>query len=355
MASRIESNQQFLTDLFAGPFRGHAVIFDPVFPFPITWEQGDVTVAENPVADWVPQLLRMYEYRLQWSEAIQDDSVPYANVWSGTALFAAAFGSPVHCYEDSPPCALPCVSTAEEADALAMPTLQARPLARALECAQLLREALGPDVPIAVPDIQSPFDIAALIWRKEDLFVAMYEEPEAVKRLVDKCHRLLVDFLQTFRREIGNVNYCHCPYAWAPPELGIWLSEDEAGSLTPAMFEEFCLPSLIDLSQTFGGLFMHCCANADHQYANLLKIPNFRGFNRHQDATDAQLTVDTFAGRTPWMVAWIYRDFADRLLDMAPANMRFLLNMAAAYGEDEAKALYAHLRERSPRVEAASV
>lgn len=84
----------------------------------------------------------------------------------------------------------------------------------------------------------------SLIWNKEDLFPSMIEAPEAVHRLVDQCHRLLTDFLQTFQREIGEVNFCHCPYAWAPPELGCWLSEDEAGSMNTAMFDAFCLPTM---------------------------------------------------------------------------------------------------------------
>jgi hypothetical protein len=46
------------------------------------------------------------------------------------------------------------------------------------------------------------------------------------------------------------------------------------------MFEEFCLPELCDLSATFGGLGMHCCADADHQFESFKKVPNFYAFNR---------------------------------------------------------------------------
>ena len=31
--------------------------------------------------------------------------------------------------------------------------------------------------------------------------------------------------------------------------------------------DEFCLPELIELSNTFGGVGLHCCANAQHQFA----------------------------------------------------------------------------------------
>ena len=37
MDSRILRNQRYLADLFAGPFRGHALIVDPE-PIPAEWQ-----------------------------------------------------------------------------------------------------------------------------------------------------------------------------------------------------------------------------------------------------------------------------------------------------------------------------
>ena len=144
-------------------------------------------------------------------------------------------------------------------------------------------------------------DIAALVWNKQDMYTAIYDDPDAVKRLVAKCHRLLKAFLVEFGRSFGEVNYCHCPYAWAPPELGCWLSEDEAGAMSVAMFDDFCLPTLVDLSESFGGLFVHCCATADHQYGSFLRIPNLRGLNRVFQSPGPRPAVDAFAGRTVLM------------------------------------------------------
>jgi hypothetical protein len=221
---------------------------------------------------------------------------------------------------------------------------------RMLQSAQLLRDRLGPDVPIGVPDIQSPFDIAALIWRKEDLFVSMIEDPDAVKRLVDKCSNLLASFLTEYKKLIPNCNLVHCPYTWAPPELGCSMSEDEAGSLSVQMFEDFCLPVLTDLSERFGGLFVHCCATADHQYASFRKIPNLRGLNRVFQEPGAGPAIGAFSGKTVLMMAWFDEATMTSFLDIAGPDTRFLFNMPAL-PIDESKKQFERMRSHCPRTD----
>ena len=77
---------------------------------------------------------------------------------------------------------------------------------------------------------------------------------------------LLAGFWDAFKVRVPECNLVHCPSYWAPPELGCSLSEDEAGCMSTRMFEEFCLPGLVDLAERFGGMFVHCCADADHQH-----------------------------------------------------------------------------------------
>lgn len=349
---RIARNRQYLTDLFAGPFPGHAIIMnsweylmqDVPLPAP-----GDVAVSTNPVQDWVPWAEELYTQMVAWHEALDDDSVPYVRLWTGSELFAAALDAPVHLIENDAPCALPRFETADEADTLVVPDVwAARPLARVLELGQLMQERLGKDVIIGVPDMQSPFDIAALLWRKEDLFVAMYEEPEAVHRLVEKCHRLLHAFIVEFLRLFPNANLCACPNAWAPPALGPWMAEDEIGSMSVEMFETFSLPWLTRLSDDFGGLSLHCCASADHQYPSLRKIPHLHGLNRVFQAPGPRPAIETFSGHTVLVMAWIEEADLSHMLDIAQPDTRFLFNMPKQT-LDDARRTYARLRERCPR------
>ena len=346
MTAKEERNRIFLTNLFCGEFKGHAVICVP--PLVSSVQAGDYAVSNEPVKKWVSWAVRNYELMREWHEALDDDSVPYVPLTTTTGLFAAAFGCPLHQFEGSQASARPIVFSPQEADRLPIPDLDTPPISRFFELAELIREQVGPEVPISVPDIQSPFDIAALIWSKEHFYEALVEHPDAVLRLVEKCHILLKNFLTEFKRRFGEVNMCHYPFAWAPPEAGCWLSEDEAGCISSRMFEKFCLPFLVDLSETFGGLFVHCCAYADHQYSNFLKIPNLRGLNRDLKATDIKLTIDTFSGRTVLMVAGATEAQIYTLLEMAQPNTRFLFNISAS-NIDEARRLIERIKEKCGR------
>ena len=102
------------------------------------------------------------------------------------------------------------------------------------------------------------------------------------------------------------------------------------------------------MSETFGGLFMHCCATADHQYGSFKQIPNLRGLNRVFQAPGPKPAVEAFSGQTVLMMAWMPEAQISDLLEMALPDTRYLFNMPAQPLED-AKRTYDRLRERCPR------
>jgi hypothetical protein len=351
---RVARNQQFLSDLLGGCFRGHAIIAPPE-PTSPEWQQ-DFTCSEHPLKEWAPWAVRNYELWCERSDALDDDAVPYVKVTTGTQVFAAAFGCPVRRVEGSNPLALPLVRTAKEADRLPEPHWDAAPLDRVLEFAALARQQAGPEAPLCVPDIQSPFDIAALIWHKEDLYMALCEEPEAVQRLVDKCHRLLETFLREYMRLFAPVNLIHYPGYWAPNHLGCSLSEDEAGNMNTAMFEAYCLPTLTALSGSFGGLFVHCCATANHQHRSFLKVPNLRAMQRNMAGvltTDPRRVIDDFSGKSVVVVTGVEEAEDLEIVRMARPDTRFLFDLPPR-PLDEARGLYERLRAQCPRNEGKS-
>jgi hypothetical protein len=206
MDELIKRNRAFLTDLFTGEsFRGHAIVTHPTDGLTISHpvdpktaaSLGDFAVSDKPVSEWLPIYRAKYEWQIATLEALRDDTIPYISLNTNTGIFASAFGCKFHVYSESTnACALHTVETADEADALDEGDLNAPAIERIFELGHLLQEELGIDVPIGVPDIQSPFDIAALVWKKQDLFPAMIERPESVHALVDKCFNLLTRFIQ---------------------------------------------------------------------------------------------------------------------------------------------------------------
>jgi hypothetical protein len=220
--------------------------------------------------------LRLYETRRARAEWLADDMVPGLLVTTGTEIFAAAFGCPVVRPEDDMPFARPIITEASQVGKLKTPGIDAPSLAVLFEIADELR-ARETDAPLGMVDIQSPMDVAALIWDKNDFYIAMVETPDAVKELAHKVLDLQTAFFDAWFARYGRDFIAHCPYYYLPH--GVTLSEDEVGIVNAEMFAEFYLPELAALSERYGALGMHCCANARHQWDNFKQIPNLQLLN----------------------------------------------------------------------------
>ncbi len=244
-------------------------------------------------AERVEWMVRDYAWQAAQAAWLDDDKVPHIDCLTGTEIFAEAFGCAVHRPEDNMPFALPCVQNASEAARLKVPELSTSTLARLFDLADEARARVGAPVPLRLPDIQSPMDIAALIWEKSDFYIAMIEEPEAVQALAGKVRTLLTAFLDAWFQRYGTGYVAHFPTYWM--EGGLTLSEDEVGVVNPAMFEEFFLPELEALSNRYGGLGMHCCAASEHQWAGFRRIPGLRLLNLIQPGDVIRRAIPVFA------------------------------------------------------------
>jgi len=202
----------------------------------------------DKVAERIERRWAEYEIMCRKAELIDDDRVPYLNNATGTEIFAEAFGCEVHRPDDTNPFALPLIQTAAGVERIKTPELSTSSLAYLFDIADELYGRGGPGAVMKPVDIQSPMDIVALIWEKEDLFCAMIETPEAVKALADKVRVLLVSFFDEWFTRYGTTFIAHYPdYVM---HGGITMSVDEVGSLNPEMFQEFFRDELVSLPIT---------------------------------------------------------------------------------------------------------
>lgn len=352
--NRIRRNEAFLRNIYSrGPYEGRAFVCSPQSVGIAQHPDYDFTISDKPVENWVPWVVENCRRQIEMVEAVGDDAVPCARLSTGTHIYAAAFGCKVHRFPDNNPCAKPLVSTAADADKLETPDIWKTPvLYRIFELAGAVQDELGRDVFLGPPDMQSGFDTASLIWNKTDFLCAMLddEDSDTVRRLVAKCAELFKTFLIEFRKEFPNCSPCHCPDAWAPPEMGPWLSNDECGAFSTGMFEEFCMPELVDLAETFGGLGMHCCADAEHQFESFKKIPSFYAFNRVAAQQGYSPLLDHFTGATApvHVLAWVSEEDIEYLVRNAPDGTRFIFNLSGTTIE-EAKPWLDKMHALSPR------
>lgn len=325
MSLKIEANKKFIRSIFNGTSTRHGLIYQPPL-IPIA-EAGDYTISNKPVNNWVSWVVENYMRQARSLELIQDDSIPVASLVTGTQIFANAFGCKIHIPSGERPCALPMVTCWQEAEKLEVPDIwKTRCLYRVFELGHAVRRELGKDVALSPCDIQTGWDIANQIWDKSDMLYAMMLEPDAVKHFSSKCTLLLKTFLMELRKEFPTMSPCHCPGNWTPPELGPWMSEDEIGIISPEMFEKFCLPELNELCVTFGGIGLHCCADAEHQFPEFKKIKNLYGFNRIASKHGYLPLLEHLAGQKGPVhcMAWLSDEVVEQLIAQAPAGTRFI-------------------------------
>jgi hypothetical protein len=278
------------------------------------------------VVDRIDWAWRKYQLKLEQLTWLDDDSLPYLDCYTGTEIFAAAFGCPVHYPDENMPFALPIVRTAEEAAALPIPRLDTPEIARLFAIAGELRRRAGDSVLVRLVDIQSPMDIAALIWDKNTFYTALVQTPDAVLALARKVKALMVAFLDEWFARFGREFIAHYPDYYMPS--GLTLSEDEVGVVSRGMFDVLFLPELVELSERYGSLGVHCCAHARHQWAGFKRIPNLRLVNLVQPPEVTRAAVGYFAG-LPQMHAYGGEGPAWTWPAQYPADARLVFDVTA--------------------------
>ena len=269
------------------------------------------------------------QYLAQMDRAtwLDDDTVPHLDVYTGTEIFAEAFGCRIHRPDDNMPFALPFINTASEASKLRVPDLDTPCLRMLFEIADELRARAGSDAVLKMVDIQSPMDIAALIWEKSAFYIALLENPEAAQELADKVKQLLVAFLDEWFSRYGVAFVAHYPDYYMP--RGITLSEDEIGAVSEDVFETSFFDELVELSERFGGIGIHCCAHARHQWEGLKRVSGLRLLNLVQPAEKLIDAYRYFASVAPQMHNWCGEGDPLSWIEELPEESRVVLQVPA--------------------------
>ena len=224
--------------------------------------------------DWA---VASYHRQMENTAWLDDDHIPVATPYTGTEIFAEAFGCKVHYSGDNMPFALPKIKSAAELSRIKQPSVHHSTLSNIFEIAAKIRQRVGMDAIFQLPDIQSPVDIAALVWEKADFLMTMVDDPQAIKEISAITEQLLTEFLDEWFKEFGTDYIAHYPQYMM--RKGFTFSEDEIGEFSADMFVAYCLDPINRLSDRYGGCGMHCCADAYHQWEKFKLIHGLRLIN----------------------------------------------------------------------------
>lgn len=205
--------------------------------------------------------------------------------------------------------------------------------ARGLEMIAFFREQLH-GVPAIYPmDTQGPFDLAHLIMG-DDIFLLMYDEPEAVHQLMRFCTAFLEKLIRRMKEAIGEpLTVTHYQGSICSESFGIRICEDTAVLLAPEQIAEFVIPYSRRLAEVFGGAYCHYCGRNDELTAQLLAEPAFKVINfgqipgkpeLHDFREEMEKTAAAgkqYFGCWPRLAGESFRDYLLRLRPYAAAGV----------------------------------
>ncbi len=240
---------------------------------------------------------------LQWRQSMEvgDDFVPHIQAQQGVTVFASAFGCEVRFFDHTLPWAHPVIlpeDPPEKVYELPVPAVSDGQLGTILEWGDYFVERTAGRYALALTDLQGPLDSSYLVWEPAAFMGAMYTNPREVHHLMRLMTDLIISFVREQRSRVPEFMPCHYPPVWLPDGRGISVSDDCLAVLSPALYEQFALPYVNELSEEFGGVFIHSCGNFVHQLDNLEKVHNLRGLNFGASETPFEAVWERFGGRT---------------------------------------------------------
>lgn len=233
--------------------------------------------------------------------AQQGDFVPTLCPTLGLVGIPSAFGCEVVWSDNELPAARPAIGDDPEAVyALPMPTVVDGELARMLDYTAYFIEQTTGRYSIRMSDIQGPLDSAALIMGHDNLLAAMSTHPKAAHQLLQKITNLTIAFVEAQR----DLAVCYgCEFVpsmfqpWMPDGFGISVSNDTCATISADLHDEFSVSYLNQLSEAFGGIYLHSRGNWSHQFTSLAKLRDLRGHAFGASEAPFEPVLEHFGGR----------------------------------------------------------
>ena len=244
------------------------------------------------------KFLRAQLEEIEGQIAFRGDFVPALTPTVGVVTIPSAFGCEVVWFENDFPAVRPLINSLDEIDKiehLEMPGLRDGELGRLLDYTAYFRQETDGQFPIRVTDIQGPLDNASLVMGHNNFLLAIMIYPEQVHRLLQMITDLTIDFVHK-QRELAADFVPSLMQPWLPDGWGISISNDDSVMISSQHMEEFGLPYFNQLSDAFGGLFLHSCGNWLHQFPTIDKIRNLRGLEFGASEVPFAKVLDHFGG-----------------------------------------------------------
>jgi len=215
---------------------------------------------------------------LKKSMAFETDVPNFLEPWYGIGTIAGAFGIDYIWNQGQAPAVQPKFRSAKETlDYQTIPVSQSEIGKHTLDMIDYFVEKTGGQIPMSLTDTQSPLNIACNIVDMSGFFFEMFDNPEAVKKLLQLLAGLLVDFTREQIEHIGrSLVWPGHGFASCRDFEGLGMSDDNALMISSEQYLEFAAGAVESAGKPFGDPVFHSCGNWSDKVEMVKKIPGLR-------------------------------------------------------------------------------
>lgn len=224
------------------------------------------------------QSLAMQLAGLSTSMRFKTDVPNFLEPWYGNGALTAAFGADYEWPSGQAPSVRRMFQTVEEAISAQVVPVERTPTGRhILNMIEFFLEQTRARVPISLTDTQSPMNVALFLVDPSNLFLAMYDNPQGVKDLMDRIVGLQLEFARKQMQLIGTA-LAKPGHGFASSTAfdGLGMSDDHMLMLSDEQYREFEIPYMAECGRPFGGAAFHSCGNWSAKVAAVLGIPGLQ-------------------------------------------------------------------------------
>lgn len=215
---------------------------------------------------------------LQKSMTYKADVPNFLEPWYGIGTIASAFGDDYIWKEKQAPAIRPkCQSVREALEVAPIPVSESNIGGHTLDMIDYFLNKTHGSLPMSLTDTQSPLNIAGNVVDMSGFFMSMFDDPEAIKTLLQRLAELLAEFTKLQIERIGEAlvwpghgySSCRC-------FEGLGMSDDNALMISGEQYLEFVAPAVEYLGTIFSGSAFHSCGNWSDRVEAIKKIPGLR-------------------------------------------------------------------------------
>jgi len=202
---------------------------------------------------------------LTWQKIPESDTIPAMRPDVGCSCLATAFGAELFWGDDpNQTCGVrePVLRDVKEAYRLALPASDQGQLGEGVERIRRFAEAGAGMISVSLLDMAGGLNVACDLLGGEAMYVAMYENPEALLCLLDKIQQF---FLGTIAQQIeaaggqDRITTTDFPEYWFPEGRKGHVSDDISANISLELYRTFSLPFHDMVFVRYGGGGLHNC------------------------------------------------------------------------------------------------